>query len=95
MAALAASALATATRAGENHGGFALADGCIAQATNGAVTRFRGVEMLESGRQRIAYFRCIRSGVHHRSSPSAFAGWVPAISVPFGGGAVSFSGVSI
>jgi hypothetical protein len=76
-------------------GGRTLADSCIAHVSNGAVTTFRDVDVLGSGRARIAYFRCLRAGLRDRSDASAFAGLVPNVSPTFGGTGLSGSGVTL
>lgn len=70
-------------------GGATVADLCIAQVSKGAVTVFRDVDVLASGRDRIAYFRCIRSGVRDDAPVSAFSGLIPQINT--GIGALSLS----
>lgn len=68
-----------------------LADRCIAHVSKGAVTTFRDVDVLGSGRARIAYFRCIRAGLRDRSEASAYAGLVPQVSPSFGGASLGAS----
>lgn len=72
-------------------GGVTLADRCIAHVSKGAVVKFRDVDVLGSGRERIAYFRCIRGGLRHESGASAFTGLVPHLSPTFGGASLGAS----
>ena len=64
--------------------GRTLADHCMAQVTRGAVVVYRDVDVLASGRDRIAYFRCVRAGMLGSSSQSAFAGWYPNVTLATG-----------
>lgn len=65
-------------------GGATLADRCIAHASKGAVTVFRDVDVLGSGRARIAYFRCVRSGLRDDSTSVTFAGIATVVAGPSG-----------
>jgi hypothetical protein len=72
-----------------------VADACIAHVTKGQVRVYRDVEVLASGRDRIAYFRCIRSGLRGDTPFSAFSGLTPHVATGFGGGGTGFSGVTL
>lgn len=72
-----------------------IADRCIAQVSKGAITEFRDVDVLASGRDRIAYFRCIRNVVRDDAPASAFAGLAPYVGTGFGGAGSGFSSISI
>jgi hypothetical protein len=91
LAASAALALAAPAMAGS----ATLADRCMARVTKGAVTVYRDVDVLASGRDRIAYFRCIRTGARDDGGLPALAVAFPRIDTGFGGGGTGFSGVSL
>jgi hypothetical protein len=93
--AILAGVAALALSAGATAGGATIADRCIAHVSKGAITVFRDVDVLASGRDRIAYFRCIRNGIRDDASMSAFAGLVPYVATGFGGGGSGFSGVTL
>jgi hypothetical protein len=81
-----------------------IADRCMAHVTKGQVPVYRGVETLASGRDRIAYFRCVRGGLredYDRRTPGeswsagVYPGLVPHVETGFGGGGSGFSGVTL
>lgn len=76
-------------------GGATIADRCIAHVSNGAVKVFRDVDVLGSGRDRIAYFRCIRTGLRDDTGASAFAGLTPSINATIGGSGSGFGAFNI
>jgi hypothetical protein len=71
-----------------------IADRCIAHVSKGAIKVYRDVDVLASGRDRIAYFRCVRSGMRDDTGASAVAGFVPHIATGFGGSG-GFTGVTL
>jgi hypothetical protein len=87
-AALAVSACAFA-------GETTIADRCMAHFTKGAVTTFRDVDTLASGRDRIAYFRCVRGGLRDDVGMSALAGLTPSVTAVIGGSGSGFSAFNI
>lgn len=92
IAACAAVALSTPALAG----GATIADRCMTHVSNGAITTFRDVDVLASGRARIAYFRCVRTGLRDDTGGAAFAGLAPSVTAVIGGsgsgfGALNFS----
>lgn len=83
LAAAAAIAVSSAAVASEDR--LTIADLCIASVTKGAITTFRDVDTLESGRDRIAYFRCVRSGGRDGFGMAVLAGSFPRIEAISGG----------
>lgn len=81
LSAAAAIALSTPASAGSS----TIADHCIAQVSKGAITEFRDVDVLASGRDRIAYFRCVRTGGRDEFGVAAFALTFPRIEGISGG----------
>lgn len=76
-------------------GSGTIADRCMARVSKGAITTFRDVDVLASGRDRIAYFRCVRSGMRDDADVSAFSGLVPSINSGFGGAGSGFGSFNI
>jgi hypothetical protein len=91
---LIAGAVALAVSAHANASGT-IADRCMAHVSKGAVTVFRDVDVLASGRDRIAYFRCIRSGLRDDAPTSAFAGLASQVNTVIGGSGSGFGAFNI
>lgn len=92
---LLAGAMALAFSAQAFAGGGTIADRCIAHVSKGAITAYRDVDVLGSGRDRIAYFRCVRSGMREDTGTSAIAGLTPGVNAISGGSGSGFSGITL